>query len=267
MLALYIGFWRNFLAHDYSIPNALYAVPVLFTYTWVCWLFQVVLIGFCAYLTTVDYDQGMIRLVLVQPHSRLRFLLARYLATGAHAASITAFFVLCHFVWTLFYWGVNGSRLTDAIQLVLFAVYVVLFATLLSWIVVSCSLFRTSVLRALITSWVVILGLSVIWISARTGTNPIFFKYFTFPFTAVLYQFSPEGFVQDSAAGKTLSGFLGTGFLTILLLGLPAVLRYTRRDIGSLVPRIHQRAQRELRPDSAKPFQQSGFEPKPDCIP
>lgn len=232
VLALYIGFWRSFLSHDYSIPNAFYAVPILFSYTWFCWLFQVLLIGFCAYLTAIDYDQGMIRVVLVQPLSRLRFLVARYLAIGVHAAIITGFFVLCHFVWSLFYWGLDGVRLTDAIQLLIFAVYVVLFATLLSLIVVSCSLFRTSVLGALITSWVVVLGLSVIWMSTGTGVNPIFFKYFSFPFTAVLYQFGPDSFLEEFVAGKTLSGFLTTGILTTLLLGLPAALRYTRRDIG-----------------------------------
>ncbi len=236
VLALYIAFWRASLSHDRTIPNALYAVPNLFIYTWFCWLFQIFLIGFCAYLTAADFDHGMIRVVLVQPHSRWRFLIARYLAIGAHAAFVTAFFVLCHLAWSLFYWGLKGGRVTDAIQLGIFAGYVVLFAILLSWIVISCSLFRTSVLGALITSWVVVLGVSVIWMSSfRDVPNPIFFKYFSFPFTAVLYQFSPsaEDFVQRLVAGKTLSGFLATGLLTVLLLGIPAVLRYRRRDIGS----------------------------------
>jgi len=232
VLSVYIGLWKMFAADQSSISNALYAVPILLTYTWFSWLFQVFLIGFCAYCTAVDHDHGMMRVVLAQPVSRLLFVAAKYAAISVHAALVTSFFLACHFFWATFYWGLDAGTFRDALQVLLFAFCIVLFAALLSCVTVSCSLFRTSVLGAMITSWAIILGISVIWLSRSSGTSPIFFKYFTFPFTVVVYQFGPETYLREWLAGKTLAGFLTTGTLTPLLIGLPAIVRFVRRDIS-----------------------------------
>jgi ABC-type transport system involved in multi-copper enzyme maturation permease subunit len=214
-----------------SPGHALEALPILFVAVWKLLIFQVAVLAFSAFWATVDSQYGMIRVVGTQPLSRLEYLWGKWMGVGAHIAILTVGLILSLFGWTALYSGVRGIQAADVTALLGFSLELTVVTLALGGIGLASGTFRRTVGSGIVTAVLVFIGLSVMMTLPFDVFPPRFvlMRYLFFP-----VQEFPNPFpVEDGLFLRVYSraDFYVTMLATPLVVALPAVLYFRRRDI------------------------------------
>jgi hypothetical protein len=214
-----------------ELAHALDAFPLLFVTVWKMLMFQMAVLAFSAFWTTVDSQYGMVRVVGTQPISRLEYLLGTWMGVVAHVAIQAGGLVLSLLGWAVLYCGVSGVDWTDMTRLLLFSLELVVFTAAICVIGLASASFRRTVGSGIVTAVMAFIGLSIIMTLPFDVFPPrfVFVRYLFFP-----VQEFPNPFPGDDSLFVRLyshGDFYLTVLATPLLLAIPAVLYFQRRDI------------------------------------
>jgi hypothetical protein len=212
--------------------TALHSVALLFFSTWKTMLFQVALVTFAAFWTTLDSQYGMIRVLCAQPVSRASYLLGKWLGIGAHVVILTTVYVLCLGAWSVVYVGFRGMGLPEWTALTRFAVEVVVFALAFTWVGMAAGSFRRTVGGGIVTAILAIALLALMTMLPFSLVPPrfVFMRYFFFPL-GELPNPGPNDHDSPFVRVRTAMEFYSVVPVTSLLLSVAALLHFRRRDI------------------------------------
>jgi ABC-type transport system involved in multi-copper enzyme maturation permease subunit len=214
-----------------QLEHALDAFPLLFVAVWKMLIFQVAVLAFSAFWTTVDSQYGMVRVVGTQPISRLESLLGKWMGIIAHVAIQTGGLVLSLLGWAVLYAGIGGIGWTDGMNLVRFSVQLLVFTLAVCVVGLASASFRRTVGSGIVTAVMAFIGLSVMMALPFDVLPPrlVFVRYLFFA-----AQEFPNPLPGDDSLFVRLyshSDFYLSVLGTPLLLVIPAVLYFRRRDI------------------------------------
>jgi ABC-type transport system involved in multi-copper enzyme maturation permease subunit len=219
-------------AERIALPNLFDAVPLLFFASWKAMLFQLALVAFAAFWTTLDSQYGMIRVACSQPVSRSTYLLGKWLGIGGHVVILSAVYVLCHLLWGALYAGFRGMGPAEWTALARFAAEALAFALALTWVGMAAASFRRTVGSGIVTAVMAFVLLALMTMLPFSLVPPrfVFMRYFFFslgelPNPWPNYRDSPFVRVRSDAEFWTMVP------LTPLLLSVAALLHFRRRDI------------------------------------
>jgi hypothetical protein len=214
-------------------PNALTALPIVFFAIWKSLLFQAAVVGFSAFWATVDSQYGMVRIGVCQPVTRVEYQLGKWCATSAHVALLAGGFAASLIGWTCLYSGVQGIGMAGVFALTRFSLELVCLAVSIAAITMIAASFRRTVGSGIVVAFMTFIGLALMMVLPFHVLSPRFvlFRYFSFPLGELPNPFPLEG---DSVFTRvrTVADFLFVTTMTPLLLALPALAYFRRRDIG-----------------------------------
>ncbi len=215
------------VAEHWSIPNAYYAVPLLFYVTWgrtiLLFLF---LVAFSVYCVTVESQYGMIRVLCAQPLARWQYVVGKYAAIQCHIVLLTATYVVCLFIWATLQSGLRGFTFDQGLSLFGLYTRVLIYSLGVSSISISIALLRRTMISALVTAAFAFFALALLTMYRSLEFGRYYFVryYFSamenlpFPFKAdfPLYPFNL---------------FCVVTLVTCLIFFLPPLLYFHFRDI------------------------------------
>jgi ABC-type transport system involved in multi-copper enzyme maturation permease subunit len=214
-----------------ELDHALDAFPLLFVTVWKMMIFHVAVLAFAAFWTTVDSQYGMVRVVGAQPISRLEYLLGKWSGVLAHVAIQAGGLVLSVLGWAVLYCGVGGIGWADATRFLLFSLELIVFTVATGAVGLASASFRRTVGSGIVTAVMAFIGLSIMMTLPFDVFPPrfVFVRYLFFP-----VQEFPNPFPGDDSLFVRLyshSDFALAVVGTPLILAIPAVLYFRRRDI------------------------------------
>ncbi len=217
---------------DVNLPvrHALHAVPMLFYVTWKMLLFEAAVLAFAAFWATVDSQYGMVRVVGAQPLSRVEYLLSKWLGISGHLVLVTGALILSLVGWAVIYSGVRGIGAQDVAMLLRFSLELLVLTLALGGIGMATASFRRTIGSGMVTSMGAFIGLSVMMMLPFDVVPPrfVFVRYFFFP----TQEFpSPIPGLDIFLRLYSRSDFYTVVIRTPLILAIPAVLYFRRRDI------------------------------------
>ena len=220
------------VADRMPVPNVLHALALLFFASWKTMLFQIALVAFAAFWTTLDSQYGMIRVACSQPVSRSTYLLGKWLGIGGHVVILSAVYVLCLVLWGALYGGFSGMGPSDWTALARFAVEVLAFALALTWVGMAAASFRRTVGGGIVTAVMAVVVLTLMTMLPFSLVPPrfVFMRYFFFPLGEL-----PNPWPHDDSPFvrvRTAAEFWTIAPVTPLLLSLAALMHFRRRDIS-----------------------------------
>ena len=215
------------LAPDHAIE----ALPILFVAVWKLLIFQLAVLAFSAFWATVDSQYGMIRVVGIQPLSRLEYLFGKWMGVGAHIAMLTAGLILSLVGWTVIYSGVRGIQAADVTALLRFSLELMVVTLALCGIGLASGTLRRTVGSGIVTAVLVFIGLSVMMTLPFDVFPPRFvlMRYLFFPVQEFPNPFPGEDGLFLRAYSRV--DFYVTMLATPAIVALPAILHFRRRDI------------------------------------
>jgi ABC-2 family transporter protein len=211
--------------------NAFDVMPVLVFATWKSLLFQVLVIGFSVFCVLIESQYGMVRVVCTQPLSREEYILGKCAAVFSHVFLLAMAYVFSLLTWTSVYSGLSGLDVHEVLGLTRFAVYTVAFSLSLSGIAIAAALLRRTIASGLIAAFALCTGLG--FMTTFTGSPSfnrfIFLKYFFF----LLQPFRPwASWANSYFVPRPDADFALVMVLTPLLVAIPAIIYFKRRDIS-----------------------------------
>lgn len=213
--------------------NVLTALPIVFFAIWKSLLFQAAVVGFSAFWATVDSQYGMVRIGVCQPVTRVEYQLGKWCATSGHVAMLTAAFAVSLIGWTCLYSGVRGLGMAGALALTRFLLELVWLAVSFAAITMVAASFRRTVGSGIVVAFMAFIALALMMVVPFHVLSPRFvlFRYFVFPLGELPNPFPLEG---DSiyTRVRTVGDFFLVTTTTPLILALPALAYFRRRDIG-----------------------------------
>jgi hypothetical protein len=214
------------------LPNAYHAVALLFFASWKTLLFQLALVAFAAFWTTLDSQYGMIRVTCSQPVSRSTYRLGQWLGIGGHVVLLSSVYLLCLGAWAALYAGFHGMGPAEWTALARFTVETLAFALALAWVGMAAASFRRTVGGGIVTAVmaVVLLALMTMLPFRLVPPRLVFMRYFFFPLGELP---NPWPHYHDSpfVRVRTVTEFWTIVPSTPLVLSLAALLHFRRRDI------------------------------------
>jgi ABC-type transport system involved in multi-copper enzyme maturation permease subunit len=228
-----INFYWIERAPDHLHPNSVMDVlPLLYFVTWKMMLFHFGVIGFGAYWTTLDSQHGMIRVTAVQPISRLELLIGKWLAILAHVALFGVALILCPLVWAAACSGLHGIGWTEAATFGRFSGQLIVYLLAFTLATTAAASFRRSVGAGIVTALLTFAGLAMLTMLHRDLVPPrlVLIKYWFFP----IQEFGDALSGWRDSPLKRMYGtadFLTVTLVTPLLVAIPALLHFQRRDI------------------------------------
>jgi ABC-type multidrug transport system permease subunit len=215
-----------------ELNHALEAFPLLFVTVWKMLMFQVAILAFSAFWATVDSQYGMVRVVGVQPISRIEYVVGKWIGVIAHVAIQTGGLVLSLLGWAILYCGVSGIDRSDATRLLRFSITLIVLTVAISALGLATASWRRTVGSGIVTAVLAFIGLSIMMTLPFDVFPPrfVFVRYLFFPVQEYANPFPGE----DSLFVRlySYSDFYFTILVTPLLMAIPAVLYFRRRDIA-----------------------------------
>jgi ABC-type transport system involved in multi-copper enzyme maturation permease subunit len=213
------------------VRHALDVVPMLFYVVWKMMLFQAAVLAFAAFWATVDSQYGMVRVVGAQPLSRVEYLLGKWLGISGHVVILTIALIVSVVGWAAIYSGVRGIGARELMMLLRFSVEILALTVALGGVGLATASFRRTIGSGMVTAMVAFIGLSVMMMLPFDVLPPrfVFVRYFFFPMQEFPSPF-PGG---DNIFLRlySLSDFYTVVIGTPLILAIPAILYFRRRDI------------------------------------
>ncbi len=213
--------------------HALWALPIVFFATWKSLLFQAAVVGFSAFWATVDSQYGMIRIGLCQPVTRVEYQLGKWCAIVSHVAIQTAGFAASLIGWTCAYSGVHGIGQDGALALARFTIELVWLVVSIAAVTTVAASFRRTVGSGIVVAFMALIALAIMTFLPFHVLSPRFvlFRYFSFPLGELPNPFPAEG---DSVYTRvrTIGDFVLVTTVTPLLLAIPALVCFRRRDVS-----------------------------------
>jgi ABC-type transport system involved in multi-copper enzyme maturation permease subunit len=213
--------------------NALQSLPVVFFAIWKSLLFQAAVVGFSAFWATVDSQYGMVRIGVCQPVTRIEYLVGKWFAISAHVAILAAGFSASLIGWTCLYSGVHGLGVAGVLAMMRFSLELVCLVASIAAITMIAASFRRTVGSGIMVAFMAFIALAIMTVLPFHVLSPRFvlFRYFSFPLGELPDPFPTEG---DSiyVRVRTVADFVLVTTMTPLLLALPALAYFRRRDIG-----------------------------------
>jgi ABC-type transport system involved in multi-copper enzyme maturation permease subunit len=227
LVSLMIPMWcHSWNLKDHPFRNAFEAFPSLLWETWPSsWLIAITL---SVYLLAIENQYGMIRITCSQPLTRLDYLAGKYLAVSAHVVMLGSAYLSSHLVWGILLVGLRGANWVALLHFFICCGVALLFLLSLAWIALAMGLYRKTLATAISTAWLTfLLGLLVLSLSHELKPY-IVFMYWPMPMS---FLFAQDPILVQILKGLTPSGFIVVALATLLLLGLPAAIYFTERDI------------------------------------
>jgi ABC-type transport system involved in multi-copper enzyme maturation permease subunit len=220
------------VATHLHIQNALDTLPIIFLATWKTLLFQIAVLTFAAFWTTVDSQYGMIRVACCQPITRVEYLIGKWCGISLHVAFFVIGLVASELAWTAIYSGLNGVGGQDLASVGWFAVELVVFVVAFSSIAMAISSARQTVGAGIVMAMIGFVTLAFMTIVPFDVLPPrfVFMRYFFFPLGELR---SPLHIVGDSPYRQLYSAgeFYRATLLTPVPLLLAAIVYFRKRDI------------------------------------
>jgi hypothetical protein len=168
------------VAEHLVLGHALHAVPILFFGTWKLLLFQAAVLAFAAFCATIDSQYGMIRVVGVQPLSRVQCLLGKWLGISAHLALVTLALVASLVGWALLDSGVQDIGAADLARLLRFTVELLVWTLALGSVGMATASFRRTIASGMVTAAMSFIGLAIMTMLPFDVLPPryVFVRYF-----------------------------------------------------------------------------------------
>jgi ABC-type transport system involved in multi-copper enzyme maturation permease subunit len=215
-----------------AIENAVQALPLVFFATWKTLLFQAAMLTFAAFWTTIDSQYGMLRVGCCQPLTRTELLLGRWCGIGAHIGLFSVALVLSELAWTGIYSGVRGVGVADAARVTRFAFEVAVLIAAISVVAMAAASFRRTVGSGIVTALTAFILLALMTMLPFSLVPPrlVLFRYFFYPLQELA---APSFTGADSPLRRPefLTSFYAVALVTPLLVAVPAVAYFRKRDI------------------------------------
>jgi ABC-type transport system involved in multi-copper enzyme maturation permease subunit len=219
------------VAERLPVRHALQVVPILFFVFWKLMLFPAAVLAFTAFWATVDSQYGMVRVVGAQPLSRIEYLLGKWLGISGHVVLVTVALILSLVGWAVLYSGVRGIGAREVVMLLRFSVELLALTLAIGGVGLATASFRRTIGSGLVTAMIAFIGLSVMTMLPFDVLPPrfVFVRYFFFP----MQEFPSPFPGRDSIFLRlySLSDFYTVVLATPLILAIPAILYFRRRDI------------------------------------
>ena len=216
------------VAWHWSIPNAYYAVPLLFYVTWgrtiLLFLF---LVAFSVYCVTVESQYGMIRVLCAQPLARWQYVVGKYTAIQLHVVLLTATYVLCLLIWATLQSGLRGFTFDQALSLFGMFTRVLIYSLGVSSISISIALLRKTMISALVTAAFAFFALALLTMYRSLEFGKYYFVRYYFSAMENL----PFPSKADPFPMYPFNLFCVVTLGTCLLFFLPPLLYFHFRDI------------------------------------
>jgi len=219
------------LSQELTVRHALDAVPVLYFAVWKMMMFQAAVLAFAAFWATVDSQYGMVRVVGAQPLSRLEYQVGKWLGISGHVAVVTIALIGSVVGWAAIYSGVRGIGLQDVAMLLRFSVELLVLTLALGVVGMVTASFRRTVGSGMVTALLAFIALAVMTMIPFQILPPrfVFVRYLFFPMQEFPSPFETDGSIFVRL--YTLADFYTVVIGTPLLLAIPAMLYFRRRDI------------------------------------
>ncbi len=227
VLFVYQLFYLERVAEHYAVPNAYYAVPLLFYVTWgKTLLIFLFLVAFSVYCVTVESQYGMIRVLCAQPLARWQYVAGKYGAILCHVVWLTVTYVISLLIWGAVQSGVRGITADQVLSLFVMFSRVLIYALGISWISISVALLRRTMISALVTTSGAFfaLGLLTMYRSLDFG------KYYFIRYYFMGLEYLPMPFRSDFPK-YPFTTFCWVTLITCALFALPPLLYFQLRDI------------------------------------
>jgi ABC-type transport system involved in multi-copper enzyme maturation permease subunit len=214
--------------------SAMAALGVLFFATWKSLLFHAAVVAFAAYWTTVDSQYGMIRVACSQPLSRLEYLAGKWTAIGLHVGAIGGVLVVSNLLWTAAYMGLGGVGHREVAAVGRLSVEALAFLLALALIAMAAASLRRTVGSGVIAALLAVIGLAFLTMLPTDHVPPRFvlMRHFFFPLQELGEPPSFRGGDSPFDRVHSVASFWLTVILTPLLCALPALWKFSRRDIS-----------------------------------
>lgn len=215
------------VAEHWPVPNAYYAVPLLFYATWgktiLIFLF---LAAFSVYCVTVESQYGMIRVLCAQPLARWQYVVGKYAAISCHVVLLTATYVISLLIWSTVQAGLRGFTLDQGLSLFDFFSRVLIYSLGVSWISVSVALLRRTMISALVTTGFAFFGMGLLTMYRSLEFGQYHFvRYYFVAMENLPFPFKPNFPMYP------YNTFCLVTLVTCLIFFLPPLLYFQLRDI------------------------------------
>jgi ABC-type transport system involved in multi-copper enzyme maturation permease subunit len=230
-LAIYLFVFQLFyvegVTEHWPVPNAYYAVPLLFYATWgKTILIFMFLAAFSVYCVTVESQYGMIRVLCAQPLARWQYVVGKHAAISCHVVLLTASYVLSLFIWATVQAGLRGFTFDQGLSLYGFFSRVLIYSLGVSCISISIALLRKTMISALVTTAFAFFGLALLTMYRSLEFGQYHFVRYYFAAMENL----PFPFKWDFPTYPFHTFCLVT-LVTCLIFFLPPLLYFQLRDI------------------------------------
>jgi ABC-type transport system involved in multi-copper enzyme maturation permease subunit len=227
ILFVYQIFYVERVAERYAVPNAFYAVPLLFYVTWGKTMFLFLfLVAFSVYCVTVESQYGMIRVLCAQPLTRWQYVVGKYAAIQCHIVLLTATYFLSLLFWGGVQTGVRGITAEQALSLFLMFGRVLIYSLGVSWISISVALLRRTMISALVTA----VGTFIALLAMNMYRSLEFGKYYFLRYYLMGMENLPMPFRMDFPK-YPFTTFCWVTLVTCLIFAVPPFLYFQFRDI------------------------------------
>jgi len=237
--AYHMGGLNEILAEE-GHKSMYYAVGLLLFRTWDTLLFQLFVLSSTVYLTLQDSQTGMIRVVCSQPFDRASLALCRLTSISAHAALFGLAYCLALVAWTTAYSGLSGIGAHEASRVLLAWCYTIVQTASLAGLGFALALFWRSVAAGLVGVFTSCLAFVLLLITVRPlasdATRQLVGQMAVFnsrlpvrmlPLPKLWIWINPN----EPVPIETQLGFLLAAVVTPLVLCIPALVHFSRRDI------------------------------------
>ena len=206
-------------------------IPYLFFVSWKTVAFQLFIITFGAYCVAVDSQYGMIRIGCTQPVSRIQYLLGKAIAIELHVALFVLVYLASLLFWVCLCTGFRGLSLSAIPAVASLAARTVVFCLGWSGCVIAVSVFRKSLLDAMVSSCVLFVCFALLTTMPTRFhlESGLLLRYFFYPIGGILPKSWPIPFPMQNAP---LWQFLLVSFATPAICFIPALLHFQFRDIS-----------------------------------
>jgi ABC-type transport system involved in multi-copper enzyme maturation permease subunit len=227
VLFVYQIFYVEHVTERYAVPNAYYAVPLLFYVTWgKTLLIFLFLVAFGVYCVTVESQYGMIRALCAQPLKRWQYVAGKHAAILCHVVFLTVIYVVSLLFWGTVQAGVRGITGNQVLSLFVMFSRVLIYSLGVASISVSVALLRKTMISALIAAGGVFFGLGLL----TTYRSLEFGKYYFVRYYFMGLEHLPMPFKFDFPV-YPFATFCWVTLGTCLIFFLPALLYIQFRDI------------------------------------
>ncbi len=227
VLFVYQIFYVEHVTEHYAVPNAYFAVPLLFHVTWgKTLLLFLFLVAFGVYCVTVESQYGMVRVICAQPLKRWQYVAGKHVAILCHIVFLTVIYVASLLFWGAVQSGLRGIAGDQVLSLFVMFSRVLIYSLGVASISVSVALLRKTMISALITAGGVFFGLALL----TTYRSMEWGKYYFVRYYFMGLEYLPMPFKFGFPA-YPFPTFCWVTLATCLIFFLPALLYFQFRDI------------------------------------